>query len=433
MSTASGGKLRKIFCEYHQILFQERPLTIFRYANVRIDAVHFCGEFELGGASRKKSRSAGRRARDEGDPARQRLILFSRTVREQSRLAQRVITLRIPFTTRETCKADLARAVSNLHQLRYVDLPEAVFSSPSSNVLKIELQAACPELCSLKFTSGSDATFEMLGQGRLFPRLENITLCDLGVDANVLVLILVGLPALSTLHVSGLPQLNDRALSAGVHLPALHMLELSHMPHLTVDGMAAYVSRPEVGKMLKRLILSDTAISVADIYKILNLSENLETLHITQTVSRPLPFQLPPLVSSSLKRLHFAISTASKQSHNMTSPSESYYTYLRNSVLDGHLPSLIHLYALSTGLPSMLQQQSRHFRPSHPFFLYTKSVAELEWDLTVIDPAAVTSTKSETRPLSLYNPPAPSTFGNQTSLMTDDGFGGEHLSFLIVI
>ena len=47
---------------------------------------------------------------DLKDPPQERLLLFSRSVRENHSLANQAQYLKIPYTTREICKADLARS-----------------------------------------------------------------------------------------------------------------------------------------------------------------------------------------------------------------------------------------------------------------------------------------------------------------------------------
>lgn len=65
--------------------------------------------------------------------------------------------------TREGAIADLARTVSFLPNLLYVDLPDGVYSDdPSCDLLKQELQSRCSKIRYMKYNAGSEGSFRML-------------------------------------------------------------------------------------------------------------------------------------------------------------------------------------------------------------------------------------------------------------------------------
>ena len=104
------------------------------YGSVRIDAVHYC---ELEEQLAEKRKKAGKHFRSKSsvepvDVPNIRLQMLCKTVREQSSLANLVTFLKLPYMTRETAKGDLARTVSALPNLRYVDLPDGFYTGDPS-------------------------------------------------------------------------------------------------------------------------------------------------------------------------------------------------------------------------------------------------------------------------------------------------------------
>lgn len=153
---------------------------------------------------------------------------------------------------------------------------------------------------------------------------------------------------------------------------------------------------------LTSLTLINTGVSASKLYRILSAAPNLIKLHSAITVSRALPsIQIPPLASHSLQALHYEIANADGTPNDLASPSNSYYTYLSSSILSGALPFLTHLYALLVTPQELLQPAlgplSSANRSStipaplslglkQPLHLFTKSISELEWNLTMISP-----------------------------------------------
>ena len=422
--------------------------AFFRYLNVHIDPVHYCErEAELV-ASRKQRAFSGRKG-DLRDPAHERLQLFNRAVRERDIFAKRVQSLKLPYMTREICKGELARTLSVLPQLRYVDLPDSFFSdSPSSDVLKQELQSRCPNIRWMKYAAGSESSFVALGNANYWRSLEEMELCNIGIDMSDLTYVLSSLSTLRAVSVSGLSHFDDSVFlpsSQSAPFPPLTKLQLRDLPNITIAGLTAYFSRTDVSRAITSLTLSNTGVQSMSIHAILSSCPNLRTMRVTEDVEKPFPITLvPPLASRSLRTLKYELGSLNSSQGATGFTSNSYYSYLANSILQGHLPALVQLYALSTSLPSMLLHKPsngtrmhriddapRIFTFSHTLCLYTKSVSELEWDLTVINPAAKSdqtgSSVTATRPMSLYNPPPLSPQWRdkgRESVMVGNGFGG---------
>lgn len=430
-----------------QLCSSQSNFTLHRYHNVRIDTVHYCHrEADL---SAKRKRRFFVSQNGSSDPPQERLHLFSRSVRGNHFLACQVMYLKTPFMTREVCKADLARTVSVLPNLRYVDLPDGFYNGdPSSKTLRQELQARCGDIRQMKYADGAEGSFRMLAQARQWPNLEALELLHLAVDPATIADVLASLRALRQAKFTSL-QLFDDSMFGSVHmspLPPLNLLELQDIPSISAKGLLAYLSHPEVKQALSSLTLANTGVLPSDLSHILAAAPSLATLRVEESVSRALPqLQTPPLASSSLRILHYEIHSAEFLLCGLSSPSDTYYSYLSSSILGGSLPSLSHLYALSTSLPTMLLPPpqpafaatgiSDAHQPvsavvSRPLHIYTKAVTEMEWNLTLISLPTLADRRGSattTRPMSLY-------FENQQSprwrdkgresVMVGNGFGG---------
>ena len=397
----------------------------------------------------------GGRSGDIEDPAKERLMLFSRTVRENDVLALKVQYLKTPFMMRESCMAELARSVSVLPNLRYVDLPDSFYAGRSaSNTLRSELQVRCPELRQMIYRNGAEDSFALLGPGGQWQNLEVLELDGLAVEPATLGYILSSLSALKEVVLVDLGTLDNAAMTS---LPPVAQVTLKNFPKVSIEGIANYFCHPGVDSTLTSLTLTNTAIAPSTLNQILASAPHLIHLSISESVSRPFPVAPPPLLASkTLKTLHYEISTSGSSQRESSAPSESYYTYLASSIHAGGLPLLTHLYALSMTLPSLILSpvhRSSHRAafsvpssggPGDPrsrtdplwyiqqtLHVFTKRIPELEWNLTIIAPSDRQDSKNgsatKTRPVSLYHPPelSPQWRGTgRESVMVGNGFGG---------
>lgn len=296
---------------------------------------------------------------DPEDPSRTRLRLLCRTLRnDKAGVALRVQYLKIPYMTRETSKSDLARTISILPNLRYVDLPGGVFKDEAScENLKLEIQARCPELRKMSYLRGAERSLERLIDGNIWRSLEVLELSKLNCDSALLRHALACLPRLRALKVSDINTFNDKVLSQNEVLPpvpALAELILESTPFLTADGLISYLSHQHAQKNLKSLSLTVTGILPAALQSILALATNLEHLSITESMSSALPTGLPLLKSYSLRTFHFEI-TAATTTAKFTDSTVSHYNYLRSSVMFNGLPNLNELYVLGNSLLANLR------------------------------------------------------------------------------
>lgn len=351
----------------------------------------------------------------------------------------------MPYMTRETCIADLARTVSVLPNLKYVDLPDGIYSDDRScTTLKQELEARCPDLRKMKYIHGAERSFALLSQSRPWQNLEILELSRLQVEPNTLVSVLASFPALHELSLEDSPAIDDSVFQHDALPPAfppITKLILQNTPGITASGFEAYLTRPETREVLTHLVLLDTGVLPSELHRILVASPYLRSLRISQMIQRAFsPSTVPPLASRSLETFRFEIESPSASPQDLQPPSESYYQYLSSSILAGNFPSLVSLYALSTSLPDLLlPPPAAPFANSKPpsfglrqrLMLYTKSIPEHDWYLTVISPPTSTNRRGSataTRPISFYN--GSTQLGPQwghkarDSVIVGNGFGG---------
>jgi len=436
------------------------------YSSVRIDAVHYC-QLEEVLAEKRKRKSFLKSSVESGEVPAIRLSLLCRTVRESPNLATKVELLKLPYMTRETCKGDLARTVSALPNLQYVDLPDGIATGdPSCQTLLVELQARCPEIRRMSFRSGSEHTFETLHRG-YWQNLQVLEISGLSMEPSSLRIILGSFPVLHELSLSDLPWLDDTIFMSSPMLPEfppLHTLSLEDTPLITTAGLTTYLSLPQNREVLSTLSLNGTGIAVTDIHAFLFDAANLIYLAVFDSVSRSIALNLgemPTLASISLQTIHFEI-TDSDDAHGLQRPSSSYYAYLARSIHTGKLPALDSVYVRDAEFPEMLllppprtspkinspnptaspkpfstpHLSAQQFAPSSSSFtqslsVYTKPLDELDWILTLVSPpqAGRQARLSTSRPLSTYSAarglgPQWSDGGSRKSVMVGNGFGG---------
>jgi hypothetical protein len=361
--------------------------------------------------------------------------------------------LKLPYMTRETAKADLARTVSVLPNLRYVDLPDGAFTGdPACVALMHELQARCCDLRKMSYRSGSEASFEQLAR-RSWQALEIIEISGIHVEPSTLRIVLGSLPALRDLTMTDLPWLDDTIFYQSPMLPdfpALHTLALDNTPRITAEGMCVYFDKPLNRETLNDLSLHNTDIDPIDLHRFLFDASALHTLTIIETVSKSLALSLndlPPLESISLRTLHFEL-TDSEDAHGLQKPAASYYAYLAQSLHANGLPALSQLYVrdpdfaeimLLPAPPTPFMDGGGNQRQSvvgamnpprglhQPLEVFSKGLDEVEWAFTAYQPPVPqgrNGSGSSGRPQSSY--------GAGRSQWAQGGFGGDARKSVIV-
>ncbi|KAL3476450.1 hypothetical protein BJX99DRAFT_227732 [Aspergillus californicus] len=416
------------------------------YSNVRIDAVHYCAlEEEL--AAKRKRRSFLNRNADPIDAPQVRLSLFMRTVRLSRELGYLVISLRMPYMTREANKAEIARTISVLPNLRYVDLPSGIYSDdPSCLTLKQELMARCGDLRRMTYRNGAEGSFSQLPASTLWTNLEMLELSHLQIEPSTLRLSLASFPHLHDLTIDDTPYLDDSIFTPNQTLPpfpAIKRLTLRNTPSITATGLSQHLSSPLSRQKLTHLTLSSTGISPHTLHTILAHTPTLASLSIDQEITRSFPPErLPPLSSSSLQLLHYEI-TSPPGTYGVPPKAASYYTYLISSLMSNSLPTLSNLYVRDADFPEalLLSPPPRLFGGgesgpqflsgglARPLNIYSKGLDELEWNFTPYEPLGPSTRgrrDSVTRPVSFHDASLSRSWGGDArkSVLVGNGFGG---------
>lgn len=418
---------------------QKRRLTPPSYKSIRIDAVHYCELEEVYAEERRRKARGG----EIEDRPTTRLQQLSRSVRENHHLGSRVRFLKLPYMTRESCKADLARTVSVCPNLEYIDLPEGFFNGdPTCHTLRQELQARCPHIRKTKYNEGSEQALESLLHG-YWQQLRVVEINNIQVDPTLMRRVLGMLPWLSELSLSGLGWMNDSIFHSvpGVpDFPALDSLKFNKVHGVTGEGLARHLSKPVCRETLHTLkIRNCSGIPVASLHVILQAANTLINLEYTATVSAPLPIDpIPPMASRSLHKFNYEV--IANTSNQMYSPATSHYQYLTNSLMSGSLPALRQLYVRDPDFPETLTL-APPVRPfadappqagfSQPLEVFSKGLDELEWIFTSIMPAdgyGRRGSMSGGRPVSSYSASrglGPQWGGDaRKSVVVPNGFGG---------
>lgn len=359
----------------------ERLLIEHRYCSVRIDGVHFCPRNEELAIMRRRKHV------DESEISSDRLRTFQGTVRANQNLARRVLFLKVPYMTRESSKADLARTASALPNLRYIDLPDGFFrADPSCQILRNEVQANCRDLRTMTFRRGSEQALVHMLSHNYWRKLERLQLIDLDVDLTTLRKTLCDLPELAFVRLSGL-DFDDSLFQLSQDLkpfPIIDDLRFENMPRITSQGLNAYVSRVEQHELFGSLSLINTGATIESLSLVLKNAPYLRHFSIVATVARALPVHdIPPMSSQNLESLNFEIMSPESDNIHATKPSNSYYEYLMTSLQSNKLPSLRRLYVSDSGFAAKFLALSRPAVAGSaqlPLEILSKPGNELVWD-----------------------------------------------------
>ncbi|KAF2111222.1 F-box domain-containing protein [Lophiotrema nucula] len=410
------------------------------YKSIRIDAVHYCELEEVYQEERKRKSRGG----EDIDAPTTRLLQLCRTVRDNHYIAGRIRFLKLPYMTREACKADLARTVSVCPNLEYVDLPDGFFNGDAScHTLRQEVQARCSHIRKMKYIEGGEQSFESLLQG-YWQELRVVEICRIRIEPGILRRVFGMLPWLTEVTFADLPWMNDSVFHSAPGIPdfpALDTLRLKKVNNVTAAGLEQYLMDPVCRETLKKISIKDCAgLPVQALHAVLGLATSIDTLEYTATVSTSLPIDpIPPLSSRTLRVLNYEI--ISNATNQLYPPGASYYAYLTNSLMAGSLPSLRQLYVRDHDFPESLTLAPpvRPFADGAPpprgfnqqLEVFSKGLDELEWVFTSVIPAdgyGRRGSLSGGRPLSSYS--ASKGLGPQwggdsrKSVMVPNGFGG---------
>ena len=264
---------------------------------------------------------------------------------------------------RESAFARLAMAIAVMPNLRYVDLPEGLFTDEHCMTLRLEVQARCPEIRKMTYKHGAEQSFKVLGEGRIWTKLEVLELAAIAMDPLTLRCVLGALTRLRALKVSDMRCFNDEVFELGDEFdeippfPILEELILKRTPEVTEKGLAAYLRNTQAKSTLLGLTLLRTGVDLANLQDILGSASRLRMLQIAENVTKAIPSGAGAgrLASTSLQTLHFEIGTDRNSERSYESASTGYYTFVANSILAGGLPKLQKIYAKDPNFPDYLQ------------------------------------------------------------------------------
>jgi hypothetical protein len=337
------------------------------FRSVRFDQMHYCELEEILRAQRSKK--GGRKARRnddddyvynaEADPALERLRLFSSAIRGSAFLGSLIQFVKLPNLIREGRKMEIAQLVAVCPQLRYIDLPHAFYEGDkSTEVIRSEMWANCPDIREMKFLSGSAPYFEMMAYGNRWGGLEKLIISGIRIDLAMFRDIIASLPILQTLVLVSLPDVNDQIFSTIpglVPFPQIANLELHELPNVTTEGILKYLIEHRGNERLTSLTLENTGVSIPALHQVLTAANNLLSLTVISDVVKALPLEpLPPLASATLQTLHYEISNGTSDSMGHPDPVGSYHKYLLDSIIEMTLPALRALYVRDPGFPEAL-------------------------------------------------------------------------------
>lgn len=300
---------------------------------------------------------------------RKRLKLLCRTLREDpARLGPLVEYFKLPYMLRESCQADLARTIAVLPNLRYVDLPEALFHDENSYItLRMEVEARCQNLRKMTYKHGSERSLERVASGQVFRNLEVLELNNIQMDATVILHALAVLGGLRALKITDSKIITDDMIAHDNEMlpafPALEELILEDTPDITAQGLMGYLHRYDTSNALKVLSLTETGVTPWTLQDVLGAAPNLKRLTLSYVALKSLPLaagtsQVPPLNSRSLEIFNYEIMAAANSSpYSNILP--SYYNYLSGSLLMGSLPNLRALYVRDANFPEALASLPR--------------------------------------------------------------------------
>lgn len=363
---------------------------LLQYRSIRLDSVHYCGlEEEL--QARRKRGSFFQKQTSPLEIPEHRMRLLYRTFQENETAATLTNFLKMPYMARETCKQDLARLVSLLPNLRYVDLPDGVYQDDSSCAsLKAILYTRCPDLRKMSWVGGSEKNFVDLWIEPPWVGLEVVELTEMKVENRDLVRVLSSMPYLTNLKMRSMPWTTDAVFDStttdvGI-FPALQTLTIEDTPSITIDGITTYLTRPIVSETLKALTIADTPIPVHLLHQILPLAIRLTSLSIRAQVSRTIPHRdVPLLASASLIHLAYEITDDDTSTKSLAKPSPSYYAYLFESLWNGGMPKLKNLYVREPTFHARFQNYKASTGGSaatgwtREVCLHAKGMEHLEW------------------------------------------------------
>ncbi|TGZ79477.1 hypothetical protein EX30DRAFT_108559 [Ascodesmis nigricans] len=351
-------------------LFRQLSFPL-QYTSVRLDNVHYCGLEDELEAKRRRGSVFLRKEDHPSTVPEARFRLLYRTLQENEAAAHLVQYLKTPYMVRETCKADIARLLSLTPSIRYVDLPEGLFSGDQScNSLMGILWSRCTDLRTMEWRAGSEATFHK-SVPPPWPHLEVVKLKGLQVEDSDVIRLLSLLPSLRELDLSELPWFSPDLFTSPDFPTNLTKLTLSELP-VPIDADILVPLLQRIGHNLTSLTLLK-ATHPDTLPHILPHLPQLQTLKIKYTLPRPPTTPPQTITSPTLRILHYDISCPRQHTYNIS---------LAKQLTLRYFPCLREVYVFDDGFHDKIPR-----RGCVPGLVINerKSDHQLEWDRWIVD------------------------------------------------
>jgi len=319
------------------------------YRNIRLEQVHYCDLEEELWRRRNRGSFFSNGNTDSNEHVKIRMKFLYRTIQENEQIANAVLYLKAPFWVREGCKQELALLVSLIPNIRYIDLPQSVYSGDTSGPLLATMRSRSSQLRLMGWRTGGEHSLMNIASEQPWKMLEVISLSNLKLDDTQIQSVLVSFPRLKSVTFEEMAYITDALFDCSnesMGFPLIKSLKIQECPKLTITGIKQYLLLQCTKPTLEELTLTNAGITPDCLNSILEIAPALQVLSITCAVSKPYPpaSQFCYLSSKSLKKVTFDI-TNSDSSQGLTAGAPSYYQYLADSLCNGTLPSLSKLYA----------------------------------------------------------------------------------------
>ena len=318
------------------------------YRNIRLEQVHYCELEEELWRRRNRKSFFSNGSTDSNEQVKVRIKFLYRTIQENEQIANTVLYLKAPFWVREGCKQELALLISLIPNVRYIDLPQSVYTGDTSSPLLATMRSRSSQLRLMEWRAGGEHSLMQIASEQPWKMLEVISFSNLKLDDTQIQSILVSLPHLKSVTFEEMAYITDALFDSSnesLGFPLVKSLTIQECPKITIAGIKQYLLMQCTEPTLEELTLTNAGIIPDYVNSILDIAPVLKALSITCAVSKPCPpvSQLRYLSSKSLKKVTYDI-TNSDSSQGLTAGAPSYYQYLADSLCNGTLPSLTKLY-----------------------------------------------------------------------------------------
>ncbi|KAF8430165.1 hypothetical protein EV426DRAFT_7163 [Tirmania nivea] len=318
------------------------------YRNIRLEQVHYCELEEELWRRRNRRSFFSNGSTDSNEQVKVRIKFLYRTIQENEQIANTVLYLKAPFWVREGCKQELTLLVSLIPNVRYIDLPQSVYTGDNSSPLLATMRSRSSQLRLMGWRAGGEHSLMHIASEQPWKMLEVISLSNLKLDDTQIQSVMASLPQLKSVTLEEMAYITDAIFDSSYEsmgFPLIKSLKIQECPKLTIAGIKQYLLLQCTQPTLEELTLTNAGVIPDHLNSIMDIAPVLRVLSITCAVSKPCPpaSQLRYLSSKSLRKITYDV-TNCDSSQGLTACAPSYYQYLADSLCNGTVPSLTKLY-----------------------------------------------------------------------------------------